>query len=115
MPVDKDPINNDLWANERKALKKIQMHFTFTAHASRLLKIDAVNERMSTTNYLRKLLGLTFAQDTRDRIGISLSEDDFAHLAQRYEVDVNDKDAIKRKVTASINLLYNNKDTSQEP
>ena len=107
------PTKIDPWVSERKALKKIQMHFTFTAHASKLLKIDAVNEKMSTTNYLRKLIGLTFVQDARDRIGISLSAEDFEILAERYEVDASDRDAIKRKVTASINLLYNNKDAGQ--
>lgn len=104
MSIKKDP-----WAGERATLKKIQVHFTFTAHASRLLKLDAVNEHMSTTNYLRKLLGLSFAQDTRDRIGISLSPDDFDALADRYGVDVDDRESIKQKITSSINSLYDEK------
>lgn len=101
----------DLWEKERLALKKIQMHFTFTAHASKLLKIDAVNEHMSTTNYLRKQIGLSFVQDQRDRIGVSLSADDFETLAKRYEVEPNDREAIKRSVITEINLFYNNKES----
>ena len=100
----------DKWDAERKALKKIQIHFTFTAYATRCLKHEAVDRDMTPSNLVRKIVGLSFDESTRQRIGLSLTDEDFVELARRYGVAETDKAEIKRRITEEVNLHYHDGD-----
>ena len=94
------------WLEQQQALKRVQLHFTFTAHARKRLQHDAIDVDLTPSNYIRKLIGLPYVKTTRPRIGLSFSEQDFVHLSQRYAIDPDNREALKRKVTEEINRRY---------
>jgi hypothetical protein len=105
--------NRAKWDAERRALKKVQVHFSFTAYATRRLKYEAVNEDMTPSNLVRKLVGLSFEPSTRQRIGLSLTDEDFKILSTRYGVAESDKVEIKRRITEEVNLHYHDKNKAK--
>jgi hypothetical protein len=105
--------NRAKWEAERRALKKVQVHFSFTAYATRRLKYEAVEEDMTPSNLVRKLVGLSFEPRPRQRIGLSLTDEDFKILSTRYGVAESDKVEIKRRVTEEINLYYHDKNKAE--
>jgi hypothetical protein len=105
--------NRAKWDAERRALKKVQVHFSFTAYATRRLKYEAVDEDMTPSNLVRKLVGLSFEPSPRLRIGLSLTNEDFKILSTRYGVTESDKVEIKRRVTEEVNLHYHDKNKAE--
>lgn len=99
-------LSKGKWEAERTALKKVQVHFTFTAYATKCLKHDAVDQDITPSNLVRKIVGLSFDASIRQRIGLSLTEQDFSLLSHRYGVSESDKAEIKRRVTEEVNLHY---------
>lgn len=97
---------SDKWGAERSALQKVQVHFTFTAYATRCLKHEAVDREMTPSNLVRKIVGLPFDGSARQRIGLSLTDRDFSRLSTRYGVAESDRAEIKRRVTEEVNMHY---------
>ncbi|PCK10056.1 MAG: hypothetical protein COA42_00190 [Alteromonadaceae bacterium] len=101
-----DVKQNEKWAKEAAQLKKLQVNFSFVPQVDRALRHEAVDLDMTPSNLLREKLGLTSSKTVRQRLGVSLDEGDFHCLAERYELDPNDRNAIKRRATEEIQKQY---------
>ena len=61
---------------ERRALRKVQVHFEFQQSLMRKVRLAAAEENLSYADYVRKLVGLPYAKIQRPRISLSFGEQD---------------------------------------
>ncbi len=92
----------DRFGAERKALKKIQVHFEFKESLMRDVRVRAAEENLNSSDYVRKIVGLPYAKIQRPRISLSFSDSDLASLAQKYSISATETAVIKRKVMEDI-------------
>ena len=88
---------------ERRALRKIQVHFEFQQSVLRKVRMAAAADNLSYADYVRKAVGLPYAKRQRPRISLSFSEADIASLARRYGKPVSEAGVLKRCVMDEIN------------
>ena len=91
---------------ERRALRKIQVHFELRQSLMREVRVAAAKEGLSSTDYVRRLVGLPYAKIQRPRISLSFSERDLQLLAARYGRPATDPGAIKRGVLQEIRTRF---------
>lgn len=87
---------------ERRALKKIQVHFEFRQSLLRKVRLAAATEDLSYSDYVRKLVGLPFSKIQRPRISLSFSDADLRILAERYAKPGAEPQTLKRCVLEEI-------------
>ena len=87
---------------ERRALKKIQVHFEFRQSLLRKVRLAAAAEDLSYSDYVRKLVGLPFSKIQRPRISLSFSDADLRILADRYARPGAEPQDLKRCVLEEI-------------
>ena len=87
---------------ERRALKKIQVHFEFRQSLLRKVRLAAAAEDLSYSDYVRKLVGLPFSKIQRPRISLSFSDADLRILAERYAKSSAEPQVLKRCVLEEI-------------
>ncbi|HHJ20165.1 MAG TPA: hypothetical protein ENJ84_10160 [Gammaproteobacteria bacterium] len=96
----------DRWAREKAALKKVQLHFDFRQKILRLIRYDAADANLNTSDMVRKIVGLPYKKIQRTRLGLSFNADDFGYLAKRYGLELKDEKEIRRRVIEEINQHY---------
>lgn len=69
---------------ERRALKKIQVHFEFQQSLMHDIRVAAAEENLSPSDFVRSLVGLSHSEIQRPRISLSFSDADLRALASRY-------------------------------
>ena len=87
---------------ERRALRKIQVHFEFRQSLLRKVRLAAATADLSYSDYVRKLVGLPFSKIQRPRISLSFSDTDLRILAERYAKPEADPQVLKRCVLEEI-------------
>ena len=87
---------------ERRALKKIQVHFEFRQSLLRKVRLAAAAEDLSHSDYVRKLVGLPFSKIQRPRISLSFSDADLGILAERYAQPGAEAQVLKHCVLKEI-------------
>ena len=105
--------HNAKWADEKQALKKIQMHFVFKEQLNKRIHHDATDENLNPSDVIRKITGLPYQSIQRPRIGLSFNPKDLQHLAQRYRMDSSDEKGIKQRVWDEVNAHYQKKNTGK--
>jgi hypothetical protein len=90
------------WKKESKAVKATQIAFDISTEAQKRLKLTAIQNDLSPSDQMRKILGLPSKKPVRPRLTISLSEEDYLILAEHYKVDSKDKLAIKERAAKEI-------------
>lgn len=90
------------WKKESKAVKATQIAFDISTEAQKRLKLTAIQNDLSPSDQMRKILGLPSKKPVRPRLTISLSEEDYLILAEHYKVDSQDKLAIKELAAKEI-------------
>ena len=83
------------WTNSDKSIRAVQVVFELEQVQSRSLRINAIKQDLSPSDYIRDIIGLPRKKPVRPRLSISLSEDDYKLLAKRYKLKVNEKDKIR--------------------
>lgn len=101
-----DINQNAKWKKEAEQLKKVQINFSFKTSVDQALRHEAVDKEMTPSNLLREKLGLEAKQAVRQRLGVSLDDSDFEVLAKKYQLDPNERNAIKKKATEDIQKQY---------
>ncbi len=99
----------ELWKNEKKAIKATQVAFDISTEAQKKLKLKAIHNDLSPSDQMRQILGLPSKKPVRPRLTISLSGEDYDILAKHYQINVEDKLAIKERAAKEIidNVLGN--------
>lgn len=90
------------WKKESKAIKATQIAFDISTEAQKRLKLTAIQNDLSPSDQMRKILGLPSKKPVRPRLTISLTEEDYAILAKHYGLTEDDKLAIKEMAAKEI-------------
>ena len=95
--------SNPSWEKERKAAKATQVAFDVGAETQTTIKKLALDNQLNPSDQIRKILALpTKAKPVRPRLTLSLSDDDFIALAERYQLDPEDRIAVKEKAAQEL-------------
>lgn len=92
------------------AVKAVSVAIDLSEKMGRKLRVDAAFNGLSPQDQLRKLIDLPYKKPQRPRITLSLRDEDYAHLATRYDIDEANKGAIKKAVMAEIAGILQIKD-----
>jgi len=104
--------HNPKWADEKRALKKVQMHFVFKEQLNKRIRHDAADENLNPSDIIRKIVGLPYQRIQRPRIGLSFNPDDLRNLSQRYQVPVDDEKTIKQRVLEEVTQCYQEREST---
>ena len=96
-------MNNSRWQNEQSAIKAIQVAFDISAEAQKIIKQEALANNLNPPDQIRKILGLSYnKKPVRPRLTVTLKDEDFAVLGERYGIDPLDQAAIREKVVEEL-------------
>lgn len=91
------------WQSEQSAIKAIQIAFDISADAQKIIKQEALNNNLNPPDQIRKILGLSYnKKPVRPRLTVTLKDEDFAVLAERYGLDANDQNTIRERVVEEL-------------
>jgi hypothetical protein len=90
------------WENEKKAVRATQVAFDISTEAQKKLKLMASQNGLSPSDQMREILGLPRKKPVRPRLTISLTAKDYEVLANIYNLDPEDKLAIKEQAAKEI-------------
>lgn len=97
--------NKDLpenWKKSAQSIRAIQVAFEFGAGVSDSIRREANKNGLSTSDQIRKIVQLDVKAPVRPRLTVSLTEDDYQKLAQRYQLNPNDKTAIREAMRQEL-------------
>lgn len=95
-------IRKELFASEKKAVRATQVAFDISTEAQKKLKLKALHNDLSPSDQMRAILGLPSKKPVRPRLTISLSEEDYKILADKYGVEPDNKLKIKERAAEEI-------------
>lgn len=96
------------WKKSEKSLRAIQVAFEFGTGVSETIRREANKNGLSTSDQIRKIVQLEVKTPKRPRLTVSLTEDDYQNLAQRYGLDAEDKPAIREAIRQEL-IEFGNK------
>jgi len=101
------------WQAEEKAIKAIQLAFDLDEKVQYTLRREALECDINPSERIRQILGLESNKTPqRPRLSISLKPQDFYYLAQKYDIDKDNKKNIKHRATLELQKYVENKDKS---
>lgn len=84
------------WSGSDAALRAVQVAFDVETQVIDAVRLAAFKSQLSTSDQIRKILGLPYSsKPVRPRLTVSLSDADYALLAERLGVDAADRRHIK--------------------
>jgi len=89
-----------------KQIKKMQLAFEFGDAIEKGLKSEAIENGLSPTAQLRKILNLPTDAPVKPRLSITLSDEDLKILAQRYNIEPNDRAFMRLNISREIENYY---------
>jgi len=90
------------WSQSDKSLRAVQVIFELGLEQSRTLRINAIEQDLSPSDYIREIIGLPRKKPIRPRLSISLSNKDYQILAERYKLTVDKKEQIREKIKEEL-------------
>ncbi|WP_394174979.1 hypothetical protein [Thalassotalea litorea] len=91
------------WESNVKALKAVQVAFDMDEKVQKTIRKTAVDAGLSPSDQIRLILGLPVnKRPKRPRLTVSLNEQDYQILADKYQLDVDDQLEIKRKLMEEL-------------
>lgn len=84
------------WTGSDAALRSVQVAFDVEKQVIDAVRYAAFENQLSPSDQIRKILGLPHtSKPVRPRLTVTLSDADYAILAERFGVAVDDKRSIK--------------------
>ena len=90
------------WTKSDKNIRAVQVIFELEQAQSRALRISAINQDLSPSDYIRDIVGLSRKKPVRPRLTISLTEEDYKVLAKRYKLKLEEKEKIRARIKDEI-------------
>lgn len=92
------------WSGSDDALRAVQVAFDVEQSVLQAVRAAAFKNNLSTSDQIRQWLHLTTVtpKPKRPRLTVSLTSQDYALLAERYGLAVDDRLSIKEKVTQEL-------------
>lgn len=90
------------WSQSDKSIRAVQVIFELGLEQSKILRINAIKQNLSPSDYIREIVGLPRKKPIRPRLSISLSREDYKILAQRYQLTADKKEQIREKIKVEL-------------
>ena len=91
------------WAEQKDAIRATQLAFDLSVSVQKHIKKMAIDEQLTPSDMIRTILGLDVrTKKTRQRLTVSLNENDFRLLAKKYELESGDHVEIKKMVAKEL-------------
>ena len=90
------------WDQNRKVVKATQVDFEMEQNVALQIHEMAAKDGLTPSSQIRKLVGLSYSPPKRPRLTISLSEEDYQALGDKYRVDPQDRLEIKRRIMEEL-------------
>ncbi|ARU54278.1 MAG: hypothetical protein MI864_10115 [Pseudomonadales bacterium] len=101
------------WEKEKTAAKATQVAFSVSEDVQIAVREEALHHHLTPSDQIRRILGLPYSgKPVRPRLTVSLHEDDFALLAEQFDLPPSDHLAIKKKAAEAIIEYVKHKRTS---
>lgn len=82
--------------------KTHQVAFELETPVSISIREQAAKDFITPSDQIRKLLGLSYSPPKRPRLTVSLSEIDYQILGKKFDIDPEDKHAIKKRIAKEL-------------
>ena len=82
------------------------MHFELERTLMRKVRMAAAKQNLSTSDYVRRIVGLPYAKIQRPRISLSFGDRDLELLAERYDQPSADRNTLRRRVMDEIHAHF---------
>lgn len=93
----------DKWEKQKPAIRATQLAFDLTAQVQKSIKKTAIDEDLTPSDMIRKILGLDVkSKKTRQRLTFYLNDEELEALANRYGIADGERVAIKQKVAEEL-------------
>lgn len=101
--TDKKRELPEKWRKEGKAVRAVQIAFDLEEEIQRNIRQEALDLGINPSDRIRQILGLSMIRKPkRLRLSISLSDEDFAELAEQFDLDVSDRVKIKHHAAQQL-------------
>ncbi|MGJ8694313.1 MAG: hypothetical protein ACSHW0_17730 [Thalassotalea sp.] len=91
------------WQSSVKAAKATQVAFDMDEKIQMAIRREALEAGMSPSDQIRDILGLTTnKRPKRPRLTVSLSEQDYVELAEKYQLTPDQQLEIKKKLMEEL-------------
>jgi hypothetical protein len=90
------------WQHSNKSIRAVQLVFELNKSISDTIRYQANKHGLSPSDQIRSVIGLETKQPKRPRLTISLSEEEYATLAQRYNLSIDNKVAIRQAIADEL-------------
>ena len=92
------------WQGSEPALRAVQVAFDVEERVMEAVRVAAFQAHVSTSTQIRHVLGLPVPAERpkRPRLTVTLSGDDYALLAERYDLASDDRLGIKEAATREL-------------
>ena len=90
------------WLKSDKSIRAVQVIFELGLESSRMLRIQAIEQDLSPSDYIREIIGLPRKKPIRPRLSISLSAEDYQILGERYQLMADEKEKIRGKIKEEL-------------
>tara|TARA_B100002019_G_C21041004_1_gene484481 strand:+ start:30 stop:341 length:312 start_codon:yes stop_codon:yes gene_type:complete len=96
---------NEKWEKQKRAVKATQVAFDMEQKAAFYIRELAAREGLTPSDQIRKMIGLSYSPPKRPRLTISLSDDDYKQLGEKYKLEPSDTLEIRRKIMDELLTL----------
>ncbi|XZG71598.1 hypothetical protein ACTSKR_06995 [Chitinibacteraceae bacterium HSL-7] len=91
------------WQRSERAIRAVQVAFDVEDRVLQAVRRAAFDAGVSNSDQIRRVLGLpTTERPKRPRLTVSLSDDDYRELAQRYGLEEDQRLEIKEQVLQAL-------------
>jgi len=90
------------WQHSNKSIRAVQLVFELNKSISDTIRYQANKNGLSPSDQIRTVIGLKTKPPKRPRLTVSLSEEEYAILAQRYNVSIENKVAIRQAIADEL-------------
>jgi len=90
------------WSQSDKSIRAVQVIFELGLEPSRTLRIQAIEQDLSPSDYIREIIGLPRKKPIRPRLSITLSSEDYQILGKRYQLTPDKKEQIRERIKEEL-------------
>ncbi len=99
----KDAKLPDKWIAEKKTVKAIQVAFDLGEEIQYIIRREALDSNITASDRVREILKLPIhRRPQRLRLSISLSEDDFQELGEKFGLNPQNRNEIKKRAAGLL-------------
>lgn len=90
------------WQQSNKSIRAVQLVFELNKSISDTIRYQANKHGLSPSDQIRTVIGLQTKQPKRPRLTVSLSNEEYAALAARYNLPIEDRTAIRQAIAQEL-------------